>query len=341
MPDTFNTKYAECILKLNATILLNGFLVHGGKIWVGTVTDHTLGTMDGNQDMLVSHNARSLVDGGYTQSRYLDTPYDSPEIHPLRLRDGQTIEEYKAEAHEKKVYNTIHSHWRARVEHIFGRNLLGRFKVLNEWRYSLGFLEDAMACMMIAMNVELFLRHGNRGRYNPTTPEKIEALRRKAEHHVMQNVRYPYSDPLPCLKEEQAELQKEIALNRKEQESEAKKQESEEKKGGLKATMHEERVHVESHKPAAVQVSQEVMDKRREEAAKKREDTKRRLFLEQKELADLQKKNGEAQKRRKKRSNAEDAGEDPRISERDVEHRILKRIKDEKRRKRNHREETD
>ena len=38
IPDTYNTKYAECILKLNATILLNGFIVHGGKIWVGTVT---------------------------------------------------------------------------------------------------------------------------------------------------------------------------------------------------------------------------------------------------------------------------------------------------------------
>ena len=102
MQDTFNTKYAECILKLNATILLNGFIVHGGKIWVGTVTDHTLGQIDGIQDVLAHNGARCLVDGGYTQSRYLETPWDSPEIHPLRLRPGQTIEQYKAEAHEKK-----------------------------------------------------------------------------------------------------------------------------------------------------------------------------------------------------------------------------------------------
>ena len=74
MPDTFNTKYAECILKLNVTILLNGFIVYGGKIWVGTVTDHTIGQMDGNQDMLVANDAQSLVDGGYTQSRQLETP---------------------------------------------------------------------------------------------------------------------------------------------------------------------------------------------------------------------------------------------------------------------------
>ena len=80
MPDTFNTKYAECILKLNATILLvdgllvDGFIVYGGKIWVGTVTDHTIGQMDGNQDMLVANDAQSLVDGGYTQSRQLEIP---------------------------------------------------------------------------------------------------------------------------------------------------------------------------------------------------------------------------------------------------------------------------
>ena len=56
-----------------------------GKIWVGTVTDHTLGQIDGIQDVLAAHGARGLVDGGYTESRYLDTPWDSPEIHPLRL----------------------------------------------------------------------------------------------------------------------------------------------------------------------------------------------------------------------------------------------------------------
>ena len=74
IPDTYNTKYAECILKLNATILFNGFIVHGG-----TVTDHTLGQIDGIQDVLAAaHGARGLVDGGYTQSRHLDTPFLCP-----------------------------------------------------------------------------------------------------------------------------------------------------------------------------------------------------------------------------------------------------------------------
>ena len=104
------------------------------------------------------------------------------------------------------------------MEHIFGRNLMGRWKILNEWLYSLGFLEDAIACMMIATNVELFLRHGNRGRYNPTTPEKIAALNNKAQYHVMQDVRYKYSDPLPSLKDEHAEMEKAIAKNREEHE---------------------------------------------------------------------------------------------------------------------------
>ena len=71
----------------------------------------------------------------------------------------------------------------------------------------------------------------------------------------------------------------------------------------------------------------------------KHKDKKRRLFLEQKELAALQKANEEAQKRGSKRD-AE--GEDPRITQAAVERRILKRVDDAKRRKRaNLQEEAD
>ena len=195
-----------------------------------------------------------------------------------------------------------------------------------------------MACMMIAMNVELFLRHGNRGRYNPTTPEKIEALLSKAEHHVMQDVRYPYlNDPLPCLEDEQAQLEKEIANNRMEQES----AEGMYKCRGMK---HQEELRENERKKkvagdVATQLSIEDQQKRRDEEKQKHKDKKRRLFLEQKELAALQKANEEAQKRGSKRD-AE--GEDPRITQAAVERRILKRVDDAKRRKRaNLQEEAD
>ena len=58
MQDTFNTKYAECILKLNATILLNGFIVHGGKIWVGTVTDQLLLSVESLRGLMMLSGAK-------------------------------------------------------------------------------------------------------------------------------------------------------------------------------------------------------------------------------------------------------------------------------------------
>ena len=38
----------------------------------------------------------------------------------------------------------------------------------------------------------------------------LVALNNKAEHHVMQNVRYPFKPPLVCLKDEHADVEKAI-----------------------------------------------------------------------------------------------------------------------------------
>ena len=220
---------------------------------------------------------------------------------------------------------------------------MGRFKVLNEWRYSLNFLEDAIACMMIAMNVELFLRHGNRGRYKPLTPEKLVALNNKAEHHVMQNVRYPYKPPLVCLKDEHAEVEKAIAENRAEQEAHAQ---DEEKKGNN--TRNERKPSKKRTSRDVTEVSEEEHERRRAEALKTRADQKRILELEQKELETHRKGNEDAQKRlqRSNEKKAHKAADDerimgPRITGEQVEQRIMRLINDAKRRKANRPEETD
>ena len=41
-------------------------------------------------------------------------------------------------------------------------------------------LHDAVACAVIALNVETWLRHGDAGRYKKTTEEDIEKLKHKA-----------------------------------------------------------------------------------------------------------------------------------------------------------------
>ena len=178
------------------------------------------------------------------------------------------------------------------MEHIFGRNLMGRWKILNEWRYSLDFLEDAIACMMIATNVELFLRHGYRGRYNPTTPEKIAVLNNKAQYHVLQDVRYPYSDPLPSLKDEHAETEKAIAKNREEHE----KADSEEvaRKARPKPSVGHAPLQASTDlldQESTEELTTEEQEKKAEEKekrtaaqAEKRANKKRQLVLEGKEL---------------------------------------------------------
>ena len=228
------------------------------------------------------------------------------------------------------------------MEHVFGRNLMGRWKILNEWRYSLGFLEDATACMMIATNVELFLRHGNRGRYNPMTTEKIAVLNNKAQYHVMQDVRYPYSDPLPSLKDEHAEMEKAIAKNREEHEKAdseevARKARPKPSVGHAPHQASTDLLDQESTEELTTEEQEkkaEEKEKRTAAQAEKRANKKRQLVLEGKELLGFRKKNEDAQARKEGLKRAKEEV-DPRITEQAVERRIMKRINDAKRRKNN------
>ena len=94
-------------------------------------------------------------------------------------------------------------------------------------------------------------------------------------------------------------------------------------------------------------VSEEEHERRRAEALKKYADKKRLLALEQKELEALRKSNEDAVKRldrsnEKKRQLAEDDARvrGPRITGEQVEERIMRRVKDAKRRALNRPEET-
>jgi len=160
------------------------------------------------------------VGGGFTASRYFVLPYNSDQIHPARLTRGQTEEHYKHAAHEKKIFNTYHSHWRSRVEHFFSRTLLGRFKCLKEWIWDQDMLMDVVPVLIATINLETWIRHGDKGRYElDMTEEDIAKLHNKAQHHVMQDTRYPYVDskhpgrPLPF---EKMEAEVKIAAAKKE-----------------------------------------------------------------------------------------------------------------------------
>ena len=89
----------------------------GNDLYTGTTTDSMIGKHQGIDVFADILQKIILGDGGYTACGTVHIPFTGPQIHPARLKRGQTLAEYKKLAHEKKVYNTIHSHWRGRVEH--------------------------------------------------------------------------------------------------------------------------------------------------------------------------------------------------------------------------------
>ena len=76
---------------------------------------------------------------------------------------------------------------------------MGRFGAFKDWRWSHDTLHDAIACACIAMNVEMFLSHGDEGRYAKSTPDYVAEVHAKAERHTQQDQRYPEYEPLEPL----------------------------------------------------------------------------------------------------------------------------------------------
>ena len=186
--------------KVCITVTLNGYVVHwGGYIYTGTSADKTIGRECGVLSMLQDLNRKSLVDGGFKSDPCFILPFTKPQIYPKRLKRGQSKEGYDSAAHDKKVHNTVQAHFRARAEHFFGRSMMGRFGAFKDWRWSHDTLHDAIACACIAMNVEMFLSHGDEGRYAKSTPDYVAEVHAKAERHTQQDKRYPEYEPLEPL----------------------------------------------------------------------------------------------------------------------------------------------
>lgn len=63
----------------------------------------------------------------------------------------------KSQVEERFMYNAKVAHIRARVEHAFARNRLGRFKgMFCGWSHELSLLWECAIAAMVALNVELY-----------------------------------------------------------------------------------------------------------------------------------------------------------------------------------------
>ena len=76
--------------------------------------------------------------------------------------------------------------------------MMGRFNAFKDWRWNHDTLYDGIACACLALNIEMWLAHGDKGRYATSTPDYVADLHAKAEKHTKQDERYPYRQPLPA-----------------------------------------------------------------------------------------------------------------------------------------------
>jgi hypothetical protein len=191
----FQPKYQRPVAKVLTCCTLTGFTLFVSKPFTGSTNDGVIQQYTELSELLGGWSA--LGDGGFTATENIIVPPRGPEIWPKRLAPGQTIEAYRANAETLLRLVEAIAHFRARVEHTYGRGGFGRFKAFDSWRSDDEFLADAVQCAFGALNVEIDLRHGTQGRYKERTPAEVDELRAKIEQHRGASSRYPPVDPLP------------------------------------------------------------------------------------------------------------------------------------------------
>jgi hypothetical protein len=144
----YQPKYAAHVAKIIGVVTCTGFFVHRSALYQGPMHDNACAVHMFLEDLLKTHDRKCLADGVFKRSPLVIIPFNKREI-PIDYDSRIEV-------------NGKISHIRARVEHSFAR--LGRFAAFKVWNRPVDdFLEDCMACCMIALNVEILLRHGPGG----------------------------------------------------------------------------------------------------------------------------------------------------------------------------------
>lgn len=199
---TFNPKYEDNVAKLFVAVSLTGFIVSiSSTLYSGTTGDSYAQRHSQIEQKLRQFHVKALADGAFVSSDVVTKPHSGPQIHPKRLKPGQTVEQYKVEANAKKSKNEQIGFFRSRVEHMFCRSLFGRFLMFKNYSQHTGNLWNFVQCACIGLNMELNLLNPNqRTRYGKYSDEEVQNIRKRFEEHPLANKRYPEKTPLPPLK---------------------------------------------------------------------------------------------------------------------------------------------
>ena len=185
-----NPKYgSKYVVKLFSGCLFTGFIItRARRLYTGSTCDKVIQDGEVIESFLKEHDMHALADGGFHPSPRVAIPYPKTSIWPTHLKEKQSLEEYYAEAETKLRDNELFGFWRGRIEHVFSRVCLGRWRIFKHWHLTDCMLLDAV---MIVHNIEIWERHRDGGKYKELTPVKIEEVKNLALRHPLGSSRYP------------------------------------------------------------------------------------------------------------------------------------------------------
>ena len=90
-------------------------------------------------NMLRKFGVKCQADGGFYENANVTLPYEKRQIWPQVRISAQSESDYENKSHEKLEFKERLAHYRARVEHVFGRTCIGRLLVLRTGHITLIF----------------------------------------------------------------------------------------------------------------------------------------------------------------------------------------------------------
>jgi hypothetical protein len=195
---TFQPKYAEDVYKVLVATTFSGYVVYVSQLFSGTSADNNILQTCGIETLIAEHQTQVLADGAFS-APYIFKPPTKPAIYPKYRERGQTDEQYWEAAEEKLREVQRHSHFRSRVEHVFGRARMGRFAAFKNWQgRSKHNLRNAVVAAVGMLNLEVYCRHGWKGCYPPLDSVEVQRL---SNEHSRASARYPRPPRAPPQKQ--------------------------------------------------------------------------------------------------------------------------------------------
>ena len=190
----FQPKYADHVVKAAVGCTFSGYVCFFPEnLYTGSTPDNNILEHTKITDILKIHKIRCLADGGFKGCSEVIRPFTKTQIWPLKRLLGQTEQDYEDQADKKLEFNEMVAHYRSRVEHLFSSsNGVGRWTAFKHWNKDLNCtLFYAFGSCLIVQNVEMFLRHREKGKYKPINEAGKALLVKKFKEHKAMSSRYP------------------------------------------------------------------------------------------------------------------------------------------------------